>query len=172
VERRKYIGRVKEDYVKSFSSRVVRVDENGMAGYVSLTEIREVHRPFIVGNLCLYDNGYSELCYIPDGENWALFAIYDSNGEIVEWYIDITRKNAADDEGNPYCDDLYLDVALLPDGSVLVLDEDELKSALDRGDISRQDYDMAYAVLNDIKSRKILDTAYMESLCTRLLSLF
>lgn len=53
--------------------------------------------------------------------------------EIVEWYTDITRKNAVDENRNPYCDDLYLDVALLPDGSVLVLDENELKNALDSG---------------------------------------
>jgi len=163
---------VREDYVKSFSSRVVRVDEKDTAGYASLTEIREVHRPFMAGDVCLYNNGYSELCYIPDRENWTLFAIYDSSGEIVEWYIDITRKNAVDDEGNPYCDDLYLDVALLPDGTALVLDEDELKNALDRGDITRQEYDMAYNVLDEIKSRKILDTGYMESLCSRLLALF
>lgn len=49
MERRKYIGRVKEGYVKSFSSRVARVDEKDMAGYVSLTEIGEVHRPFMAG---------------------------------------------------------------------------------------------------------------------------
>lgn len=49
MERRKYIGRVKEGYVKSFSSRVARVDEKDMAGYVSLTKIGEVHRPFMAG---------------------------------------------------------------------------------------------------------------------------
>jgi len=172
MERRKYLGRANEDYIKSYTSKIIRVNEKDTIGYASLINIKEVNYPFIAGDLCLYNNGYTELCFLPDGENWTLFAIYDDNDEIVEWYIDITKENAVDNDGNPYCDDLYLDAVLLPDGTILVLDKDELKSALDSGNITENGFFLAYKVLNELINRKILDIAYMESLCSRLRLLF
>lgn len=98
--------------------------------------------------------------------------MYDQNHRIIEWYIDVVRKNAVDEEGHPYSDDLYLDAALMPDGSILIFDEDELKDALDHGKITQADYDMAYGVLNELIEDNILDLIYMESLCSKLLSHF
>lgn len=168
MERRKYLGCANEYYIKSYQAKTIRVDEKGIVGYVSLIKIKEVNRPFMAGDICLYNNDYSELCFLPDGGNWTLFAIYNDKDEIVEWYIDITKKNALDENGNPYCDDLYLDAVLMPDGTLLVLDEDELKNALDSGDITTDEYYYAYRVLEELKRNGILDTAYMNSLCNRL----
>jgi len=131
-------------------------------------KIEEIHQPFTVGDICLLDNDYSEIFFLPDGETWCLTAIYDANDDIVEWYFDITRKNAVDEDGKPYCDDLYLDAALLPNGQVLILDEDELKDALDNRKITQEDFDLAYATLNWLKRNKILKVAFMEKLCERL----
>ncbi|NLG51669.1 MAG: DUF402 domain-containing protein [Chloroflexi bacterium] len=172
MERRKYLGGVYKDYIKTFQSETCRVDDQDIKGYVSLVRVGEVNRPFVVGEIYLYNNGYSELNYLPDDEHWYLSAIYDDSGNIVEWYVDITRKNAVDEEGRPYCDDLYLDAALMPDGKIRVLDEDEIKDALDQGNITRQEFEMAYRVLNELRAKQILGVAYMERLCSRLLSLF
>lgn len=173
MERRKYLGRLNMDFVKSFSTKIVRVDEGNIKGYASLVIIDEVTRPRIVGEgTCLYDNGYSELNFLPDDEHWQLSAIYDGNGEIIEWYFDITRKNSIDEEGNPYCDDLFLDAALMPDGRILIFDEDEIKDALDNGMIAQSEFDMAYGVLKRLKDDKILDVEYMKTLCSRVRSLF
>ena len=172
MERRKYLGHVNNYYIRSFSSQIVRVNEEDIKGYAALIKIDEVNHPLIVGKTCLYDDDYSEINFLPDGEHWQLSALYDNNGDIIEWYFDITRVNSVDEKGNPYCDDLYLDAALMPDGQILILDEDEIKDALDNGLITRKEFDMAYDVLNEIKKNRIIDVAYMKALCSRLRLLF
>ena len=172
MERRKYLGRVNNYYIRSFSSQIVRVNEEDIKGYAALIKIDEVNHPLIVGETCLYDDDYSETNFLPDGEHWQLSVLYDNNGYIIEWYFDITRINSVDEKGNPYCDDLYLDAALMPDGQILILDEDEIKDALDNGLITRKEFDMAYDVLNEIKKNRIIDVAYMKMLCSRLRLLF
>jgi len=170
MERRKYLGRAwGGNYFKSFTSKTIRVKDADIPGYASFITIDEVTRPYIVGeNTCIADNGYSALTFLPDGDNWCVEAIYDNHGKVVEWYFDITRKNSVDEDGNPYLDDLYLDAALLPDGRVLVFDEDEIKYARDNGMISLREYDLAYHVLERLKEKKILDVAYMEALFSKL----
>lgn len=175
LERRKYLGRAYKNYYKTFTSKIIRVEETDIVGYASLLKIDEVNQPFLVGEkgaeICLADNGYSEIDFSPDNENWKLSAIYDSHGNIVEWYFDITRKNAIDEDGNPYCDDLYLDAALMPNGQILIFDEDELRNALSNGSINQDEFDMAYRVLNEIIENHIIDLSYVKTLCSRLASL-
>ncbi len=176
MERRKYLGRAYKDYYKSFASRVIRVDEGGLRGYAARVEIREVNRPLLVGEpdaqVCLADDGYCELQYLPDGEHWMVCAIRDDRGGMVEWYFDITRKNAVDEAGAPYCDDLYLDAALLPDERVLIFDEDELRVALDGGGVTKDEYDMAHRTLRGLLDRGIISLEYQEALYARLSALF
>ena len=148
MEKRKYLGRYDKDFIKSIISRTVRTDNMGIGGYAALVQIQEVSRPYMVGEkgleTCIADNGYSELTFLPDNENWQLTAIYDDNNAIIEWYFDITRINAVDENGNPYCDDLYLDAALMPYGRILIFDEAELENALTNGNISQKDFGMAH----------------------------
>jgi predicted RNA-binding protein associated with RNAse of E/G family len=176
LERRKYLGRVYKDYYRTVTSKIIRVDEVDLVGYAAYLQIDEVNRPFMVGEMgaeiCLADNGYFEIAFLPDEENWQLSAVYDNHGDIIEWYVDITKKNAIDEEGDPYCDDLYLDAALMPDGQILIFDEDELQNALTHGNINQNEFDMAYRVLNKLFDNKILDLTYMKTLCSRLLSIF
>ena len=172
TERRKYLGSANKNYIRSFQSEIIRIDEEDIKGYASFMKIEEVYRPFMAGEICLYDNGYSELCFMPDDEHWALWAMYDDKGGIIEWYFDITKKNAVDEDGKAYCDDLYLDAALMPDGKIIILDEDELKNALDDGKITEYYFNMAYEVLDKLRENKIIDTEYMEKFCSRLKALF
>ena len=86
--------------------------------------------------------------------------MFDENDNIAEWYFDIA-KEVGEDDGIPYEDDLYIDVVIVPDGRIHILDEDELKSAYDRKEVSKNEYEMAYKVVNGIiekgKNRKYLD---------------
>ena len=172
MERRKYLGRYDKDFIKSIISKIVRTDKIGIAGYASLVQIQEVKYPYMVGEkgseVCIADKGYSELTFLPDNENWQMTAIYDNHNDIIEWYFDITRKNVIDDLGNPYCDDLYLDAALMPDGRILIFDEDELKNAYNNGSVNQQEFDMAHETLNKLHKDKVLDVEYMETLCFKL----
>jgi len=176
MEKRKYLGWYNNQIVKSISSKIIRTDDIGIAGYAALIEIHEVSHPYMVGEegaeVCIADGGYSELTFLPYNENWQLTAIYDERGDIVEWYFDITCKNAVDEDGHPYCDDLYLDAVLMPDGRILVLDEDELMDAINSGSVSQEDFDMAHRTLKRLIDEKVTSVEYMEKFCERLKGLF
>jgi len=176
MEKRKYIGRPYKDYIKSFESKIIRVDTESLKGYAAHIKVIEANRPFMVGakgaEICIADDGYSSLEFLPDNENWGVFAAYNADDKIVEWYFDITRKNALDNEGQPYSVDLYLDIVLTPDGKILVLDEDELTFAYKEGLVSEEELKMAYHVKDELIDKKIVDVAYMEQLCSELFYLF
>ena len=70
--------------------------------------------------------------------------MFNNNKEIVQWYFDITKQHGVDNRGIPFFDDLYLDVIVLPSSEILLLDEDELKEALDKKEIIKDEYDLAY----------------------------
>lgn len=53
------------------------------------------------------------------------FATYRQSGEFVGWYCNVTHPTRIV-EGCIYWDDLYVDVLVLPDGTVHIVDEDEL----------------------------------------------
>ena len=81
-----------------------------------------------------------------------LTAIYDENNEIIEWYFDIARE-IGKDNGIPYEDDMYLDVVVTPSGDVILLDEDELKEAFDRKEMTKDEYDEAYKIAYDLMEK-------------------
>ena len=60
MNRRRYLGSA-NDCFKTFSSQLIKVDEPDIAGYASYTLIKEVSAPCMIGQTCLYDNGYREL---------------------------------------------------------------------------------------------------------------
>jgi len=176
MERRKYLARAYKDYYKSFTAKIVKLDDAGLKGYAARVDIHEVNRPLIVGEkgaeMCLANDGYSEIQFQPEGENWGVIGIYDDKNKIIEYYIDITRKNGADESGAPYCDDLYLDIVLMPDGKSFLCDEDELREALESGDITKDDYDLAYRVKDELYDKKIIDAGYMDNLFEKLKNYF
>ena len=54
MEKRKYLGSMKRNYIKTFKSKVIRINEDDAKGYASFAKIEEVHRPFMAGETCLY----------------------------------------------------------------------------------------------------------------------
>ena len=42
---------------KNFSTKVIRVDEEDIKGYVSFMKIHEVHSPIVVDGFCICDDG-------------------------------------------------------------------------------------------------------------------
>lgn len=173
TKRRRYIGKISKALFKSYTSKIIRVDEENLSGYSAHIKILEVERPFIVGEgVCIGDAGYSWIQFLPDNENWALCAMYDSHEKIIEWYFDVTRENAVDEEGSPYGDDLYLDLVVMPDGRVLVFDEDELQDAYESNNITTDEFDMAHRVKDELIERKIADADYLVALCSKLSTLF
>jgi hypothetical protein len=60
------------------------------------------------------------------------FAVYAPDGTLRGWYANVTYPATMDPTTGPptlFWHDLYLDVIALPDGTILVRDEDELEDA-------------------------------------------
>ncbi len=103
-------------------------------------------------------NNYKWLEFYDYNSKVKLTAIYDGNNKnIVEWYFDIA-KEIGKENNRLYEDDLYLDVVVTPTGEVILLDEDELKDALEKGQITNLDYENAYKeaskLMEQLKDKK------------------
>ena len=92
----------------------------------------------------------------PDNSNYALTIMFDDNENLIEWYFDIAKKVGIEN-GVPYEDDLYLDMVITPQGSKLILDEDELQEALNRGEITKEDATLAYKTLEGLDKKYVQD---------------
>jgi len=109
------------------------------------------------------------LLYLPIRENWCLSAYYSPDNEMLFWYFDISRKNFIDEYGMLCMDDIFLDLVILPDGQTLTLDTDELQEALDKGEISKEDFDNAYAVHDQIINSEWSNVDFLNEVCKKLL---
>ncbi|MGG4170069.1 DUF402 domain-containing protein [Rossellomorea vietnamensis] len=93
--------------------------------------------------VCIVDNGFMWLLHFPRGKHHSVTTMFDANGEIVQWYIDICLENGMED-GVPWMDDLFLDIVVLPSGEIFLLDKDELEQAYKNRIISENMYDVAW----------------------------
>ncbi|WP_237438708.1 DUF402 domain-containing protein [Pseudalkalibacillus hwajinpoensis] len=80
----------------------------------------------------IVDNGGMWLQQFPLEKKYSVTTMFNAEGKIVQWHIDICLQNGFGN-GVPWMDDFYLDVVVLPSGEVIQLDEDELEDALSRG---------------------------------------
>ncbi len=70
--------------------------------------------------------------------------IYDKNDQIVYWYCDIIKSKQDSNKNTVIIEDLLVDVLLYNDGSIRIVDMDELADALDQRLISKEE--AAYAL--------------------------
>jgi uncharacterized protein len=124
-----------------------RLADGPIVGYASLLKMTEVAEPLVVTHheqqVCIADNGYSWLQIFPEGAHYTHTTMFDAQGQPVQDYIDLVAEHGIDDAGIPWYDDLYLDLAWIPDGSPLLLDQDELEAAHAIGAVTQEQYDLA-----------------------------
>ncbi|MFJ7941957.1 DUF402 domain-containing protein [Peribacillus sp. NPDC096622] len=82
---------------------------------------------------------------IPLRKKHSVTTMFDANGNIVQWYIDVCLGNGADTD-IPYLDDL--DIILLPSGEIIQKDADEFEEAFLNGIIDKSLYDSAWDEVN------------------------
>lgn len=88
-------------------------------------------------------------------EGYKVSKFLGPEGEFKYWYCDIINVDY-DEEADKYVlTDLLLDVKIMPDGSVIVLDVDEVAEAMEKGIISKEEACTSLRIL-----AKILDMAY------------
>lgn len=83
----------------------------------------------------------------------------------------MTKFNGIEN-GIPYIIDLYLDIVFKSNGKWITLDEDELEEALNLGDITKEDYDLAYKTYNEIIELYGNDFESLKNLTHKLLNEF
>lgn len=141
-------------------------------GYISKIEIIKVHEKVVIGDICYADSGYEWYVFLPDNKNWCLTFMYDNKKDIIEWYFDITYKNGISDEGIPFYYDLYLDIAVYPDSTVVLLDEDDLEAALAANGITKEMYETAYSARKQILESQFVHMDFLFSMSSRIKSQF
>lgn len=145
--------------IKEKEYKIIEVDDEKFKGNVCLINIKKADELTYKEKeykVTLIKDNYKWLEFYDYNSKICLTAFYDENNKIIEWYFDIARKIGMDN-GIPYEEDLYLDVVALPDEKIHLLDEDELKNALERGEITKEEYDGAYKLtynlINKIKGK-------------------
>lgn len=145
----KYVGYK----VKKSEQKVISVNDDYFMGDIYFYNFIEVKEKIIIPNgKCIMDNNYKWLEFYNYNSKIKLTAIYNENNEIIEWYFDIARE-IGKENGVPYEDDLYLDVVVTPEGDMILLDEDELKEALDRREVTNLEYENAYNEAEQLMNR-------------------
>ncbi len=149
-----YVGK----RVKKSEQKILSVNEKNFVGEIYFYNFIEVENKIIVPNgKCILDNNYKWLEFYDYNSKVKLTSIYNEKNEIIEWYFDIAREIGKENDV-PYEDDLYLDVVVTPSGDVILLDEDELKEALNKMEITKLEYENAYKeaenLMNALKGKK------------------
>lgn len=146
--RKKYAD---ETYLRGVTQHSVITKElQKQNAYIVLKKIVKINEPF-VKNSILIDNGYYVMEYTPMDKLYNARAFIDKDLNTVSYYFDISLGNGVDD-GRPYYDDLFLDIIYGTETNpiVKILDEDELLEALESGQITQMNYDLAHSVCSEL----------------------
>jgi predicted acetyltransferase/predicted RNA-binding protein associated with RNAse of E/G family len=138
--------------------KIISISDDYFSGDIYLYKFIDVKDKILIPNgKCLIDINYKWLEFYDYSSKVKLTAIYDENNNIIEWYFDIAREIVKDNE-IPYEDDLYLDVVVIPNGDIILLDEDELKEAFNKKELTQEEFENAYKeseqLINKLKNNK------------------
>jgi uncharacterized protein len=155
--KRKFSDRANWRRILKKSYACISFDEPQFRGFVTLFRIHELREPlwkeYGGKRMCLADRGYLWMQHYPKGEHFVVTTMFDPSGNVVQWYIDVCKTQGVTDQQVPWFDDLFLDIVVLPTGEVMLLDEDELEEALDEGQITERDAELA-----ERTARRLLDS--------------
>lgn len=133
-----------------------RINTDFFEGYIGLIEIKEVDEiqiwKFNGEDIVVCDKGVRWLSILPQNNFYCITAMMDEKNNILLWYIDMIAEQGTDPDGIPYFDDLYLDLIVYPNGTVVVDDMDELEEALSQKDITQEQFNLAINTCNELKN--------------------
>ena len=116
-------------YVEEKKFKTMYIDDEDYKGYLSQIHIIKTNQPDRSGDENYHgttENGCKWLEFYPENSNVAMTVGYDIENNILDWYFDIIDRVGIQN-GNPYFEDLYLDILMTPDNKIKLLDEDEIK---------------------------------------------
>lgn len=154
---------------KEYVARDCRI--GGIEGKENLTVLKELTGPLTVhydyGDVLIADAGYAWLqIALRDRYAW-LTAMYDASGQLIQLYFDITKGNCFDDPENPYFTDMYLDIVVTAAGEIHVVDQEDLDRALEKGAITREEYNHAEEVCRKLYDYLVENKSAVIDYCNR-----
>lgn len=149
--KKKYAEVVKKfENVIEIEQKIKSVKDKNFEGDIYLNYFKKVDTPYLINEkLNIQDTGYKWLEFYDYNSKVKLTAIYDENNKIIEWYFDIARK-IGKENNIPYEDDMYLDVVLRENGTILLLDEEELEDACKRLEITKEELNETHKIANEL----------------------
>lgn len=124
-----------------------KVTSEFLTGYIGLINIKEVSGvqtwKFHGNDIVFCDKGMKWLSILPQNDWYCITAMMNEKEEILLWYIDMIAAQGIDVDGVPYFDDLYLDLVVYPNGTIVVDDMDELEDAFSKKDIAQEQFHLA-----------------------------
>ena len=142
--------------IKSKKLKEKHISTDFFTGYVGLLEIEEVSEKqiwkFNGEDIIVCDVGRKWLSILPENDFYCITAMLDEKDNILLWYIDMIAEQGIDADGVPYFNDLYLDLVVYPDGTIIVDDMDELEDALAIKDITQEQFNLAISTADKLKS--------------------
>ena len=145
--------------------RIQFVSMDSFFGYIGILEIEEVAEPqvwnFNGKDQIVCDKGIKWISILPKDKHYFITAMLDSNDEIIVWYIDMIAGQGVEDD-IPFFYDLYLDLIVYPDGTIITDDMDELEDALKSGDISKELFKLAIDTKEELENTLLSDIGSFE----------
>lgn len=156
IKKKEYIfNEIKLPDIEIFKNSIDKKSIISIIKFIDITE--PFKREFYNKDIILVDIGYYWLQIAIENENFWITAIFDSNKELLQIYIDITKENVLKNNGKSYCLDLFLDIVIM-NNDIFVLDEDELENARKEKNITESEYllvlDIKYKLLNYLNNKE------------------
>lgn len=139
-------------YVEEKKYKYMYIDEKDYKGHLGQIHIIKANQPpkdLGEDYIERASSGCKWLEFYPENSNIAMTVCYNKENKILNWYFDI-MQNVKIKDNNPYFEDLYLDVTITPNNVIKLLDGDELEEALNKNDISKEQYKLAYKCANEL----------------------
>lgn len=155
--------------MEEFHGLVCMIKLLGGVAHINGGKVQYWDRPK-AGKVAICGEGMIWLQLIPDGKNHVLTAMYLPDHSVSIWYADVSGSLEYDSDGVAVFTDLYLDVTFTPRGDVSVDDRDELDQALQRGELTKEQYDSVLKESEFILEAYCKDIAKTEAVCNKILS--
>lgn len=147
--------------ILSKKQNIKLVNNETVQGYIGLIDIKEVSMPqiwkFNGQSIVVCHNGYRWLSILPHNEYYCITAMMNDKNQILLWYIDMIWTQGVDNDSIPYFNDLYLDLVIYPTGEIIEDDMDELKEALQKEDITLEQFNLAINTCENLKTGVLAD---------------
>ena len=151
---------------KNREGKIILTDSfEGYVGLLSINKVKEAQCWNYNGErVTVCDDGYKWLTVLPRKELYCITIMMDAEYNVKVSYIDIIDSQGIDEDGVPFFYDIYLDLVVYPDGTIIVDDMDELEQALAKKDISMEQYNKTLDAADKLKSGILRDMQKYKSL--------